>query len=73
MSGRYEAVMVAGVVEVHATGHNSVYATLCGLDGTDHEQKIVPLQIGARIDCKECQMIIKHAKTYRPKDFASAP
>lgn len=71
---RYIAVMSDGVVEVHATGDGN-YATLCGLDGYDDSvgQKVVPLDIGARITCQHCIQIILTAKKYGRRDFASAP
>lgn len=67
----YVAIETEGKVNVHADGVVSNYATLCGLDGEDSkvEQRRVPLDIGARIDCPHCIGLIRTAKIYREKDF----
>lgn len=64
--GEFVAISEDGKVFVHATDTTGTYATLCGLDGADPAlgQAGAPLP-HKRIDCKRCQQIIEHAKTYR--------
>jgi hypothetical protein len=75
MTRGYIAVEQDGVVEVHASGVIGDYATLCGMDGDDLSvgQRPAPLQIGARINCQHCILIIRTAKKYRERDFATGP
>jgi hypothetical protein len=68
---RYVAIEQDGVINVHASGVHSDYATICGMDGDDETvgQRPAPLQIGARINCPHCRSIIMAAKAYRNRDF----
>lgn len=71
MSDRLVALVVDGKLEVHASGDVGAgdYASLCGLDGDDHDQKRADLPPGARIDCEQCRSMWQAWRTFSAGDF----
>lgn len=69
------AIISGGVRQVHAACPNSVYATLCGLDGgvdgydetTDQKPDIT--KPNEKITCPDCYVIWMEAQKYQRKDF----
>ena len=69
------AIIDDEVRQVHAIGTNSVYATLCGLDGNDPDDSVRqsnggPVGAGEKITCPDCYAIWEHARSYQKRDFA---
>lgn len=60
------AVTIDGTREVHATGTNPNYATLCGLDG---DEGLVSPAGREKIDCPQCRAIWGHCKDYHQSEF----
>lgn len=69
-SAKFIALIVDGITEVHAAG-DGVYATLCGLDGDDYDQALVPLPHNPKIDCVQCRAQWKAWQRFTAKDFVS--
>lgn len=67
---KFTAVQFDGQVETHARG--SMYETLCGLDGHDCGQAVVPVPRGAKITCPQCLQMWRAWSMYRASDFAPA-
>lgn len=67
------AIISAGDCQVHVASMNSVYATLCGLDGYDLgptvQQSTCSVGRREQITCPECFVIWLTAKEYKKADF----
>lgn len=66
---RFVAVEIDGQVGVHMPHETGNYATFCGLDGDDYEQKPAKALKNARVDCPHCLAKWRWATEFRASDF----
>lgn len=62
-----------GEVTIHAAGDpGGNYGTLCGVSTSDDLFKALSYCPRGRINCQDCWLVFKLAKTFRTSDFSCA-
>lgn len=72
VSSKFVSVSVGGEITTHMRHPTGNYATLCGLDGDDPDvavQQQTIMSLAKRIDCNDCILIWRIARSYRPHEI----